>query len=173
MTVKTIKQRTGSRGEGAFPQVRKVSLIELGTHVEFAFAAGGWQDSEQALAEQVFDQVPADTLLLEDRGFFSYAAWKKLRQRGVHLLVRIKSHMVFTPLRRLTDGSFLAKIYPSAWDREKDRHGIVVRVIQYTLNDPQRVGHGKVHRLLTSLLDETLYPAGELIKLYHDAGKRN
>jgi hypothetical protein len=159
---------TGSRGEGAFPQVRKVSLIELGTHVEFAFAAGGWQDSEQALAEQVFDQVPADALLLEDRGFFSYAAWKKLLQRGVHLLVRIKSHMVFKPLRRLSDGSFLAKIYPSAWDREKDRHGIVVRVIQYKLNDPQRVGHGKVHRLLTSLLDETLYPADELITLYHE-----
>jgi hypothetical protein len=163
-----FERATGSRGDGAFPQVRKVSLIELGTHVEFAFAAGGWQDSEQALAEQVFDQVPADALLLEDRGFFSYAAWKKLRRRGVHLLVRIKSHMVFTPLRRLSDGSFLAKIYPSAWDREKDRHGIVVRVIQYTLDDPQRTGHGEVHRLLTSLLDETLYPAAELITLYHE-----
>jgi len=159
---------TGSRGEGAFPQVRKVSLVELGTHVEFAFAVGGWQDSEQELAELLFDQVPADALLLEDRGFFSYSAWKKLMGRGLQLLVRIKSHMVFKPIRRLSDGSFLAKIYPSSWDRQKDRHGIVVRIIEYRLNDPQRTGHGEVHRLMTSLLDETLYPAGELILLYHE-----
>src|SRR5260221_1277550 len=91
---------TGSRGDGAFPQVRKVSLIQLGTHVEFAFAAGGWQDSEQALAEQVFDQVPADAFLLEDRGFFSYAAWKKLLPRGGQMPARIKNHMVFKPLPR-------------------------------------------------------------------------
>ncbi len=159
---------TGSRGDGAFPQVRKASLVEIGTHVEFAFAAGGWQDSEQTLAEKLFDQIPPDALLLEDRGFFSYSAWKKLLARGVQLLVRIKSHMVFKPIRRLSDGSFLAKIYPSPWDRHKDRHGIIVRIIEYTLDDPQRVGHGEVHRLMTSLLDETLYPAKELILLYHE-----
>ena len=163
-----FERANGSRGEGAFPQVRKVSLVEIGTHVEFAFAAGGWQDSEPALAEYLFDQVPADALLLEDRGFFSYAAWKKLLARRLQLLVRIKSHMVFKPLRRLSDGSYLAKIYPSHGDRQKDRHGIVVRIIEYKLNDPQRVGHGEVHRLMTTLLDETLYPAAELIALYHE-----
>jgi Insertion element 4 transposase N-terminal/Transposase DDE domain len=159
---------TGSRGDGAFPQVRKVSLVELGTHVEFAFAAGGWQESEQTLAELLFDQVPTDALLLEDRGFFSYPAWQKLVARGLQLLVRVKSHMVLRPLRRLADGSYLAKIYPTSWNRERDRHGIVVRVIEYTLNDPQRTGHGEVHRLMTTLLDETLYPAQELILLYHE-----
>ena len=159
---------SGSRGEGAFPQVRKVSLVEIGTHTETAFAVGGWQDSETALAESLFDQVPGDALLLEDRGFFSYSAWEKLRTRQIHLLVRIKSHMVFQPLRRLAGGSFLAKIYRSDSDRRKDRDGIVVRIIEYTLNDPRRVGHGERHRLMTSLLDETLYPAQELIVLYHE-----
>ena len=159
---------TGSRGAGAFPQLRKVSLVELGTHVEFAFAAGGWQDGEQTLAEQLFDQIPANTLLLEDRGFFSYWAWKMLVARDVQLLVRVKSHMVFKPIRRLADGSYLAKIYPSSWDREKDRAGIVVRIIEYTLDDPQRTGHGEVHRLMTTLLDDNLYPGLELIALYHE-----
>ena len=158
----------GRRGEGAFPQVRKVSLVEVGTHVEFAFAAGGWQHDEQSLAELLFDQVPADALLLEDRGFFSYPAWKTLRARGVQLLVRVKSHMVFRPIQRLSDGSYLAKIYPSSWNRQKDRNGIVVRIIEYTLNDPQRTGHAEVHRLMTSLLDEKRYPARELILLYHE-----
>jgi len=159
---------TGGRGDGAFPQVRKVSLVELGTHVERAFAVGGWQDSEQTLVKTLFDKIPAGALLLEDRGFFSYSAWKELRARGVELLVRIKSTMVLKPIRRLSDGSFLAKVYPSAKDRRKDENGIVVRVIEYTLNDPQRVGHGETHRLMTSLLDESAYPAEELIVLYHE-----
>jgi hypothetical protein len=33
---------SGGRGDGAFPQVRKVSLVELGTHVEVAMAVGGY-----------------------------------------------------------------------------------------------------------------------------------
>ena len=61
----------GSRGESAFPQVRKASLVELGTHVEVALAIGGWHDDERTLARQLWDQIPADALLLEDRGFFS------------------------------------------------------------------------------------------------------
>jgi hypothetical protein len=158
----------GGRGDGAFPQARKVSLVELGTHVETAFALGGWQDSEQALVELLFDQLPRDALLLEDRGFFSYGAWKKLLARPVHLLVRVKRNMVLKPIRRLSDGSYLAKIYKNSYDREKDRGGIVVRVIDYRLDDPQRVGHGEVHRLMTTLLDETRYPAQELILLYHE-----
>jgi Insertion element 4 transposase N-terminal/Transposase DDE domain len=159
---------TGSRGAGAFPQVRKVSLVELGTHVETAFAVGGWQDSEPALAEGLFAAVPAGSLLLADRGFFSYPAWEKLRARGVHLLVRLKGNLIFRPLCRLADGSYLAKAYPSAEARRQGQDGIVVRVLKYTLDDPRRVGHGETHRLVTSLLDETVYPAAELIALYHE-----
>ena len=71
--------------------------------------------------------------------------------------------MILRPIRTLADGSYLAKIYQSAYDRQKDRDGIVVRVIRYTLDDPQRVGHGEEHVLITNLLDEELYPAKELI----------
>jgi hypothetical protein len=159
---------SGGRGEGAFPQVRKVSLVELGTHVELAFAVGGWQDSEQELARQLWDHLPPDALLIEDRGFFSYEDWKTLDSRGVRLLVRVKKNLILRPLRRLSDGSYLAKIYPRSDDRERDRRGILVRVIVYTLDDPQRVGHGEEHRLITNLLDERQSPALELILEYHE-----
>jgi Insertion element 4 transposase N-terminal/Transposase DDE domain len=158
---------SGGRGSGAFPQVRKVSLVELGTHVETAFAVGGWHDGEQTLARQLFDQIPDDALLLADRGFFSYEDWKSLHSR-VKLLIRVKSNLVLKPMQRLADGSYLAKIYPSSYDREKDRQGIVVRVIEYMLDDPQRKGHGERHRLVTNLLDEAQDPAMELILLYHE-----
>ena len=41
-------------------------------------------------------------------------------------------------------------------------------MIRYTLDDPQRVGHGEEHVLITNLFDEDLYPAMELIVLYHE-----
>ena len=157
----------GSRGDSAFPQVRKTSLVELGTHVETALAIGGWGDDERTLARTLWDQIPDDALLLEDRGFFSYEDWKILHSR-VKLLVRVKSHFVLKPIQRLPDGSYLAQIYPASYYRDKDLHGIVVRVIEYTLDDPQRTGHGETHRLITNLLDATEAPALELIVLYHE-----
>ena len=159
---------SGGRGDAAFPQIRKLSLVELGTHVETALAIGGYHDSEQKLVVQLFDKIPDDALLLEDRNFFSYDHWKELDSRGVKLLVRIKSTMILKPIERLPDGSCLAKIYPSSYDRDKDRKGIVVRVIEYTLDDPLRTGHGETHRLLTNLLDHMMFPAMELICLYHE-----
>lgn len=158
---------SGGRGDGAFPQVRKVSLVELGTHVEVALAIGGWHDSEQKLVSQLWDKIPADALLIEDRGFFSYEHWKTLHER-VKLLVRVKGNMVLKPIERLPDGSYLAKIYPSSYARDKDRDGIVVRVIEYTLDDPQRTGHGQKHLLLTNLFDHATYPAFELACTYHE-----
>jgi hypothetical protein len=159
---------SGSRGQGAFPQVRKASLVELGTHVELAIEIGGWQDSEQSLARKLWDRLPSDSLLLEDRGFFSYDDWKELDGRGQKLLVRVKSNMILKPFQQLSDGSHLAKIYPSGYDRDKDRNGIVVRVVAYTIDDPQRTGHQEEHRFLTNLLNETQYPALELITGYHE-----
>lgn len=158
---------SGSRGEGPFPQVRKVSLVELGTHIEFAFVYGGWKDSEKTLVEELWDFIPDDALVIEDRGFFSFESWKKLHEKH-KLLVRIQKSMVFTPIMNFEDGSFLAKIYRSNWYRENDSGGIIVRVIEYKLNDPQRTGHGEVHRLLTNLLDADECPAKELINEYHE-----
>jgi hypothetical protein len=159
---------TGGRGDGAFPQIRKLSLVELGTHVETALVIGGYHDSEQKLVPQLWDKVPINSLLLEDRNFFSYNDWKTLDSRDVKLLVRIKSNMILKPIETLSDGSFLAKIYPSSYSRDKDRDGIVVRVIKYTLDDPLRPGHGETHRLLTNLLDPEKFPALELACLYHE-----
>ena len=41
-------------------------------------------------------------------------------------------------------------------------------MIRYARDDPHRVGHGEEHVLITNLFDEQLYPATELIPLYHE-----
>lgn len=158
----------GSRGAGAFPQCRKTSLVELGTHVELDFLVKPVGCGETTAMQALWRSVPPNSLLLWDRGFFSYSGWKTAMGREVQLLIRVKKSLVLKPIKNLEDGSFLAKIYPNWYAREKDRHGIVVRVIRYKLDDPQRTGHAEEHTLLTSLLDVEQSPASELICLYHE-----
>jgi hypothetical protein len=157
----------GKRGDGAFPQVRKLSLVEVGTHVEFALCTASYRTGEKTMFPTLLPHLQPGMLLLCDRGFFSYNLWKSVVSRDVHLLARLSKGMVLKPIKQLSDGSYLAKIYANSHDRKNDRRGIVVRVIKYTLNDPQRVGHQEEHTLLTDLLDEAMYPAWELIPGYH------
>src|SRR5215210_7762296 len=157
----------GPRGDGAFPQVKKLSLVELGTHVEVALVLRPYRTGERAMVGGLLRHLTPEMLLLLDQGFFSYELWQHLETR-VRLLARVTDQMVLRPIRSLADGSYLAKVYRNSYDRQKDRGGIVVRVIRYTLDDPQRVGHGEVHVLITNLLEDDLYPAPELIVLYHE-----
>jgi hypothetical protein len=166
--VKAFGRPRGPRADAAFPQVRKLSLVELGTHAELAFVLKPFWRGETAMVAGLMSHLREGMLLLWDRNFFSYELWKSLTRKHIHILARVKSNLVLAPLEELADGSYLAKVYRNAYDREKDRHGIVVRVLKYTLDDPQRVGHGQEHTLLTTLLDAAEHPAVKLILLYHE-----
>jgi len=165
---KAFGRPNGSRGKAAFPQVRKLSLVELGTHAELAFVLKPYHRGETAMVAGLERHLKAGMLLLCDRNFFSYSLWKRLSTKGVELLFRVKKNLILKPTKVLADGSYLAKIYPNSYDREKDRNGIEVRVIKYTLDDPQRTGHGEEHVLLTTLLDAEVHPAKTLVVLYHE-----
>jgi hypothetical protein len=158
----------GMRGVGAFPQVRKLSLVELGTHAELAVAIKAIRCGERTMVEGLLRHLTPEMLLLLDQGFFSEKLWRELVRRKVNVLARVTTQMILRPILVLADGSYLAKIYKGDYNRRKDRDGVVVRVIRYTLDDPQRVGHGQEHVLMTTLLDAATHPAMDLILLYHE-----
>jgi hypothetical protein len=160
----------GGRGKGAFPQVRKLSLVELGSHAEQALVIKGLKEKEsgeKSMVPGLIRHLCQGMLLLWDRGFFSYNLWQAVALRCA-LLARVSVRLVLRPIAVLADGSELSKLYPSSNDRSRDRWGLVVRVIRYTHTDPHRVGCGQEHVLLTTLLDAVHYPALELILLYHE-----
>lgn len=159
---------SGPRGPGAFPQLRKVSLVELGTHAELAFVLKPRRRGETVALPALWKHLPPDSLLLTDRGFFSYYQWEMAISRGIKMLARVKCNTLLKPIEQLSDGSFLAKIYPSGQERRHDEKGILVRAIRYTLDEPGRTGHGEVHSLITNLLDVDSHPADKLIVLYHE-----
>lgn len=156
------------RSPGAFPQVRVLALCEVGTHVLWRTLIKPCHRSETTMAPSLLRFLQPDMLLLWDRSFLSFKLVQQVLQRGAVLLARIKGNLVFRVVRRLPDGSYIAKLYPSPHHRNRDQGGIRVRIIEYTLHDPGRPGSGERHRLLTTLTDARRHPAKRLIALYHE-----
>jgi hypothetical protein len=156
------------RGDGAFPQVRAVYLCECGTHA--VCDAGFWPlaSSERAGGLRMLRSVGPGMLVTWDRGFYSFDMFARTRQRRAHFLARVPSQVRLKPLRRLSDGSYLAQIQPSAKRRRRCGERLLVRVIEYTVDDPVRPGYRERHRLITSLLNPVLYPALTLACAYHE-----
>jgi hypothetical protein len=156
-------------GVGAFPQVRVVGLVEAGTHAIVDAAQGPYSSGEQTLARGLAREggpLGRGVLLLADRLFTGAELWRAMT--GADLVWRVKCASKTAPKlpvdQVLADGSWLSRIY-AASDRRK-RHSITVRVIEYTLTDPGRRTSVDRYRLVTTILDPDLAPAGELAALY-------
>ncbi len=155
-----------SRGRSAYPQIRFVSLVENGTHVLFGSQMGAYATGEITLAKTVLPSLCKGMLCLADRQFFGYQLWKQARSTGADLLWRVKKNMRLTCEKRLPDGSYLSRIYPSERDWRHKTNGIVVRVIDYQLEGVE--GAEPIYRLVTSILDHEKAPSQELAALYHE-----
>jgi hypothetical protein len=163
---KAFGRPTATRGQSGFPQLRFVSLVENGTHVLFGAQMDSYATAELDLAQKVVTRLQPGWLCLADRLFFGFGLWQQASQTGADLLWRVKVGRILKPIQRLSDGSYLSKIYPSDKDRERDRKGYIVRVIDYQLTGISDAE--PLYRLVTSILDEHQAPAEELAALYHE-----
>lgn len=155
-----------SRGNAAFPKIRFVALLENGTHVLWAARVDKYATDELTLAEEVVPALQKGMLCLADRFFPSHKLWQKAAATGADLLWRTRQNARLEIDRRLPDGSYLSRIYPSTSDRRNERKAIVVRVIDYRLD---KVPDAEpIYRLITTILNHKLAPAKELAALYHE-----
>jgi hypothetical protein len=152
---------------GAFPKVRVVSLCELGTRVLWRSIIGTYHQSEQKLTLPLLEYLERGMLLLADRHFGIAPIIYRLIGQKIPFLIRVKKSQLFPIEKVLSDGSYLSSIYSGKNDRRSGRPGETIRVIRYTHRDPNRIGCGEVHVLVTSLLDADQHPPTELIELYH------
>ena len=156
---------TTGRGEGvgAFPQLRVVGLGECGTHAMIDAAIDSYATAEKRLVPQLFRSFSPEMLVFADRGFYGFALWQQARASGAQLCWRTRTDLVLPVRKRLSDGSYLSEIYARA-DRRHD--GVVVRVINYDMEDPGRGETTTSYCLLTTILDPEVAPANELAALY-------
>lgn len=76
--------------------------------------------------------------------------------------------MLTPAVKHLADGSFLAWLAPTDKSKDAKAASVLVRIIRYTLDDKNRVQHGQIQELVTTLLDPIQYPACDLIVVYHE-----
>jgi hypothetical protein len=155
-----------SRGASAYPQIRFVSLVENGTHVLFGSQMADYNTGEITLAKAVLPCLEKGMLCLADRQFFGFELWNQARATGADLLWRVKKNLRLVCEKRLPDGSYLSRIYPSERDWRHQTNGVVVRVVEYRLEGV--AGAEPIYRLVTSILDPEQAPAQELAALYHE-----
>lgn len=157
-----------NKGEqAAFPQARVVALAECGTHAIFAATVGTYTQSEGALTEHLIGRLGPGMLVLADRGFFSYALWRKAIGTGADLLWRARtdpSGPKPTHLQDLEDGSWVAHLRGQTPAAERRQEPMLVRVIDYTIEDGRE--NPTSYRLFTTLLDPTEAPAADLAAAY-------
>ena len=157
---------SSSRGRSAFPQLRFVSLVENGTHVLFGTRMDGFKTGEITLAKAVLGSLRQWMLCLADRNFYGFELWNQARGTGADLLWRVKKNLRLPCETKLPDGSYLSRVYQSPKDLRHGVNGVVVRVIEYRLQDVADAE--PLYRLLTTILDPDAAPATELAALYHE-----
>jgi hypothetical protein len=157
-----------NKGEqAAFPQARVVALAECGTHAMFAANVGTYAESEATLTEPLLDRLTPGMLLTADRGFFSYALWRKAIGTGTDLLWRVRTDKAGPKpahLEDLPDGSWLAHLRQTHSAAARREEPMLVRVIDYTIDDGR--DNPASYRLFTTLLDPDEVSATDLAAAY-------
>jgi hypothetical protein len=175
-------RRAGSRGEGAFPKARVVTVSECGSHAPVLAVIGrggpGKGSGEQSLARQLFPELEQDWLLIADRNFYIWKDWCTAAGTGAALLWRAKANTRLPVLEALPDGSFSSvlidpKITGPARDQitaaAQHRDDLdpdqarYARVIEYDI--PDRGGEPII--LVTTITDFRAAPAEQLAAAYH------
>lgn len=159
-----------------FPQVKIVALGEVGTHAVLAAEIGSIRHGERELAAALLTSVSGDMLVLADRGFFSFDAWRAWMATGAALVWRVSKTVHLPVLAQLADGSYLSEVKnPKTGkaridaDRVDDLRlatHVPVRVVDYRVH----TGAGQpseVVRLVTTITDPDQGDAGELAGAYH------
>jgi hypothetical protein len=178
-------RRCSGETQSPFPQLHAVYLVEVGTHSIVDSMVAPCSTSEQCLAKGVLRSIKSGMLILMDRGFVGVCYLQALVDRGAHLLGRLPLKNYTHKEKILSDGSYVVTLLPKEYPGLKKP--LKVRVIEYTIQEkvaarleqvtPSRMNSGsgdtnpaigKVHRLVTTLLNPDLYPNRDLCVLYHE-----
>lgn len=153
---------TGGRGQGAFPQVRLVGLVECGTHAVVDAAMGGLHLGEGSLAPSLARSLGPGMLLLVDQGLCGLELWRTFHATGAELVWRCRQDVKLEVLEVFEDGSWRSELGASQPKHKR----VTVRVVDYRLEDPGRPGDQEGYRLITTIADPERASAAELPALY-------
>ncbi len=139
--------------------------MALRTHLLAGVSFGPYQTHEQRYASELWSSVPAESLVVVDKGFFGANILLPLLNNNRHFLIRAKSNTKWRVVEKLGRGDQIVEMDVSRRSRKQDPtlpSTWRARAIRY-----QRKGF-RPQTLLTSLLDAATYPREEIAALYHE-----
>jgi hypothetical protein len=145
----------GQQGLGPVA-VELCCLFDLISRAPLRFVYGKSSTSEHKLIPKLIQSLKKGDLLLLDSGFYYCATFIRILARQAHFIIPAKSSNRPQVLSILGPGDYLCRIIDS-----HTRETLTVRVVFVYRNGFRR------RRLVTSLLDPSLFPASELAQLYH------
>lgn len=158
-------QRNHAEHQSPFPQVRMACLLDVRARLLVDASLGAYETSEYTLAEQLWPQLPEDSLVIVDKGFYSAGLLWPLRQRQQrHWLIPARKGLKGEVEQEFAAGDLLLRMRVSPQARKKDASlppTWTVRAITRELD-------GKSCTVLTSLDDPKRWPADEVFALYHE-----
>jgi hypothetical protein len=131
-------------------------LFDLISRAPLQFVFDKICTSEHKFIRKFFQYLKKGDLLLLDTGFYNHATFNKILARKAHFIIPTKTTNRPQVIQSLGQGDFLCQITDSS-----DKSTLTVRVVFVYRNGFRR------RRLVTSLLDPTLFPVSELANLYH------
>ena len=115
----------------------------------------------------LLDRLEPGMVLTADRGFFSYALWRKAIGTGVDLFWRVRTSRagpIPAHVEDLRDGSWLAHLRGLTPAAESRQEPMLVRVVDYTIEDGRE--NPTTYRLFTTMLDPDEVAAVDLAAAY-------
>lgn len=150
-----------NHGASGYPLMRVMVLVACGTRTLIDAVFGPTTCGEIGYAQRLLGSLGQGMLLLADRNFAAGKLLAAIARTGAHALIRCKTGATgpkLPRLRRLPDGSWLSHY-----------GGLDVRVVDADISIITTSGrHTGHYRLICTLTDHHRYPAGELVKLYHE-----
>jgi hypothetical protein len=148
-------------GEGSWPQVRAVCLMDVHTHLIRATAFGAYTTGEISYACDLRTAAPDASLTIFDRAYYSAAfllAWQHAGERR-HWLMRAKSSLRYEVIRPLGEGDAWVRLPVSPQARRQDPELPAYWEARLIVCPSGR-------RYLTSLADAVGYPADRVAACY-------
>jgi hypothetical protein len=150
-------------GEGSWPQVRAVCLMDVHTHLIRATAFGAYTTGEISYAGDLMTAAPDASLTIFDRAYYSAAfllAWQHAGERR-HWLMRAKSSLRYEVIRPLGEGDAWVRLPVSPQARRQDPELPAYWEARLIVCPSGR-------RYLTSLADAVGYPADRVAACYRE-----
>lgn len=153
-------------GDGAWPQVRGVCLMDTHTHLIRAARFGEFAVGELTHAKGLEKAVSDHSVTIFDRAYYSATLLLDWQHSGTerHWLMRARKQLSYTVIEELGPGDYLVRLtvsHKAAKQRPDLPKHWHARLIEYSIDDKPR-------RYLTSLTDAKRYPANEVAGHYNE-----